>query len=100
MKNHTVDDLITQLQNIRIEEASILEQSKAERVRELQDRKSEAFKETITLDSFKSGDRVKIINKVLLPKGKTVTLKDRLTMVNNIDGNKVYFTTDNHTITW
>ena len=71
MKNHTVDDLITQLQNIRIEEAAILEQLKAARVQELQDRKPvyprrtvDGTRRTVDLNPFKSGDRVKITNKV------------------------------------
>ena len=107
MKNHTVDDLIIQLQNIRIEEAAILEQLKAARVQELQDRKPVyprrtvgGTRSTVDLNPFKSGDRVKITNKVRLPRGRAITPKDRLATVNNVEGDKVYFTTDNDTTTW
>ena len=96
----TVDELITQLQNIRIEEASILEQLKAARVQELLDRKSEVPRETTTLNPFKSGDRVNIVHRVRLSRGRTVTLKDRLATVNSTEGDKVYFTTDNYTTMW
>ena len=96
----TVDELITQLQNIRIEEASIIEQLKAARAQELLSRKPEVPKKTTTLNPFKSGDRVRIINRIRLPRGRTVTPKYRLATVNGIDGDKVYFTTDNHTTTW
>ena len=107
MKNHTVDDLITQLQNIRIEEAAILEQLKAARVQELQDRKPvyprrtvDGTRKTVDPNPFKSGDRVKITNKVRLPRGRAITPEDRLATVNNVEGDKVYFTTDNDTTTW
>ena len=96
----TVDELITQLQNIRIEEALILKQLKAARVQELLDRKLDVPKETTTLNPFKSGDSVKIINRVRLSRGRTVTSKDRLATVDSTNGDKVYFTTDNHTTNW
>ena len=86
MKNHTVEKLIHQLQNTRIEEADILEQLKSARVQELCYRKCKDSKKKVSSNSFKSGDRVKIPNKARLPRGRTVTPRNRLVTVDSVEG--------------
>lgn len=90
MKTPSVDDLISQLQKICIQEATILQQLETVIVTECQD------------TTFTVGDRVRITNCIRLPRGTTVTHFDRYATITCIDRkmNKVHFKTDNGTKTW
>ena len=91
MRNKSVDELIQELKIIRIQETQILNQHEEARTRETSDRSPNPFKE---------GDHIKVTNNVRLPRGRTVTDGDRLAVVTDIQGDKVYFTTSNGTKTW
>ena len=99
MSNQSVDKLIQELKKIRIQETKIVSQLEEARSRETC-RALQAPTITTNPNPFEKGDRVKIINKVRLPKGRTATNDDRLAVVTVVEGDKVYFTTNNGTKTW
>ena len=96
MRTKTVDELIQNLLDLRLVETSILRQLEEARRRET----GRAFLPHPDLNLIVVGDRVKITNRVLNPKGCEVTKRDRLATVTRLDEGKVFFTTDNGTNTW
>lgn len=89
MKTSSDDNLISQLNNIRIQVAAFLRQLEIA---------IDVERQNIT---FAKGDRVRITNRVRLPRGRTLTETDRYTTVTGIihGTNKIHFTTDNATKT-
>ena len=89
MKTSSDDNLISQLNNIRIQVAAFLRQLEIA---------IDVERQNIT---FAKGDQVRITNRVRLPRGRTVTETDRYTTVTGIihGTNKIHFTTDNVTKT-
>ena len=92
MKNQSVDQLIQELKKIRIQETQVLNQLEVARARET----------SVIADPnpFKEGDQIRITNRIRLTRGRTVTDGDRLAVVTDIQGDKVYFITKNGTKTW
>ena len=99
MSNQTVDQLIQKLKEIRKQETKVLDQLEKARSQETH-RALQAPTINTNPNIFKKGDEVNITNKIRLPKGRTVTSNDRLAVVSNTRGDKVYFTTNNGTKTW
>ena len=99
MSNQTVDRLIQKLNEIRIQETKVLDQLEKARSQEAH-RALQAPTINTNPNIFKKGDEVNITKKIRLPNGRTVTSNDRLAIVSNTRGEKVYFTTNNGTKTW
>jgi hypothetical protein len=99
MPTETVDELIEQLKNIKIQEDTVLEKlSQARRQeRKTQEKNTQGTKYSV-------GDRVFIKNTIRKPVGRSVNTNDRKATVlhTTLDGNqtKVYIQTDNGTRTW
>ena len=100
MKNLSVDQLIQKLKQIRIQETEVLEQLEEARARETTSRSPQVPPATADPNLFEEGDQIRITNKVRLPRGRAVTDGDRLAVVTDIQGDKVYFITNNGTKTW
>jgi hypothetical protein len=102
MSNDSVDDLINQLDQLRIQETNILQRLVTARERETRARAREtpARRQEAEDDNFSFGDRIQITNKVRLSFGRAVTINDRRAIVTSTTPTRVYFRTVNGTNTW
>jgi hypothetical protein len=108
MSNESVDELISQLEAIRIEETDILQRLVAARERETRVRARDArtaHQGTRTqpdreTESFIVGGRVQITNNVRLTFGRTATINDKRAVITKITPTRIYFRTVNGTNTW
>ena len=108
MSNESVDELISQLEAIRIKETDILQRLVAARERETRVRAREArttHQGTRTqsdreTESFIIGGRVQITNNVRLTFGRTATINDKRAVITKITPTRIYFRTVNGTNTW
>jgi lysyl-tRNA synthetase class I len=98
MPTETVDELIEQLKNIKIQEDTVLEKLSQAR------RQEKETQENTQGAKYSVGDWVFIKNTVRKPVGRSVNTNDRKATVlyTTSDGNqtKVYIRTDNGTRTW
>ena len=92
MVNETIDELITQLEQLRIRETEILRQLVAARARENDIRDGSR--------SFRIGDHIEITNKVKSPIGRVATLGDKKGTVTKLTETRVYIRTVNGNKTW
>ena len=102
MTKETVDNLIEQLKNIRIQETEVLEQLC--RARQVEKEDAEEHKDTAT-PKLKKGDLVTITNNITTPVGRNGNEGDRNSTVlhTKIQTNKairIYIRTDNGFTTW
>jgi hypothetical protein len=104
MSNESVDDLIRQLEALRIQEVSVLQRLVTARERETRarTRSSQGTRPTAYPEgeAFRIGDRVQITNRIRVPFGRTVTINDRRATVTSITPTRVYFLTNNGNSTW
>jgi hypothetical protein len=104
MSNESVDDLISQLETLRIQEASVLQRLVTARERETRARTRSSQGARTTRDAegeaFRIGDRVQVTNRVRVPIGRTVTINDRRATVTHITQTRIYFLTNNGNSTW
>jgi hypothetical protein len=101
MPTETVDQLIEQLKELKIQENAVLE--RLSRARE-QEKKAQNRTGTPRNTTFVSGDRVRITNAVKVPFTRSVNERDktatvRYTKPHNAE-TKVFITTDNGFKTW
>jgi hypothetical protein len=108
MSNKSVDELLNQLEAIRIEETNILQRLIAARARETRARERETwarYQGTRTqpdteTKTFIVGGRVQIINNVRLAFGRSATINDKRAIITKITPTRIYFRTVNGTTTW
>ena len=106
MSTETVDDLIKQLKDIRIQENEVLERLYRARQRETGNHGEQSDGEQS--GGFKKGDRVTITNKIRTPFGRRANTGDRNSTVlyvntdNNttVDNIRIHIRTDNGSTTW
>jgi hypothetical protein len=95
MSEESVDDLINQLERLRIQEATILRRLVAARARET--RRTEEDAEDGT---FRVGGRVEITDRVRITFGRNVNIDDRRAIITRITPTRIYFRTVNGHTTW
>jgi hypothetical protein len=117
MSQDTVDDLIKQLKQVRIEADEIRAQEarirlreeriiqRLERAREQEAERTATRQGKIQVSSeprakFNIGDRVKIINKISVPSHRNSNVNDRRATVTSVKEDKIYIRTDNGYDTW
>jgi hypothetical protein len=109
MSNESVDELINQLETLRIQEASVLRKLVSARERETRARtrsnedrvRNEDTRSTRDeQEVFSIGDRIQVTNRVRVAFGRAVTIDDRRATVTNITPTRVYFKTVNGNTTW
>lgn len=103
-----VDELIHRLQQIKVEEAEVIEElvlSRSLEGRSITDTANESTytdaQQQLPDNTIRVGSRVQITNKVRAPFGRQqTTADDRNATVYRINGDKVYFVTDRGLKTW
>jgi hypothetical protein len=99
MSGSNVDDLIQELESLRIQEQDILRRLVTSRTLE-RNRVPENQPNSNTTTSFRIGDRVQITNNVRASFGQPPNDKDRLCVVTKITAQRVYIRTRNGLSTW
>jgi hypothetical protein len=94
MSDESVDALISQLETLRIQEATILRRLITAQARES---RTEPDTEEVT---FRVGGRVEITNRVRPAFGRTATANDRRATITKILPTRIYFRTINGNNTW
>jgi hypothetical protein len=89
MSDESVDELISQLERLRIQEETILRRLVAARARE------NRLREDTENGTFRVGSRVEITNHVCATFGRTVTINDRRARITKIMPTRIYFRTVN-----
>ena len=89
MSNDPVDNLIQELQRLRLQEAVVIERLVQARARE-----------STTQDELVIGARVFITNRITRIFGRTATLNDRRSYVTRITPTRIYVRTVNGIDTW
>jgi transcription antitermination factor NusG len=101
MPTESVDQLIEQLKNLKVQENVVLE--KLSRARE-QEKEAQNRNRTPRNTTYKVGDRVRITNGVTVPFARNANERDRTATVRytkpHNEHTKVYITTDNGFRTW
>jgi hypothetical protein len=102
MPNESVDELINELEALRIQEASVLRRLVLARETETRARlRSQVTRTTRDQEIvFSVGDRVQITNRVKGAFGRAVTTNDRRATVTRITPTRIYFNTVNGHSTW
>lgn len=101
MKTDSVDVLISRLEDLRIQEAAILRDLKAARLRESRekgDASCDRPRPTETTD-YRIGDIVEITNKIKAPFGRSLNIGDRRGQVVKITRKRVFLQTENGSTT-
>ena len=93
MEGESVDELIQQLERIRLQETSIIQRLVRARARETRAQEEEQAQ------SFRIGYKVLITNKVKV-QGRAVTVEDRRGVITNITSKRIYFRTESGYNTW
>ena len=95
MSDESVDELIQQLERLRVRESNILQKLVSARARETRARQlgTEA-------GVFRVGSRVEITNRINTSFGRTLTADDRRAVVTRVTTARVYFRTVNGNNTW
>ena len=96
MGEESVDELIQQLEHIRLQETRIIQRLVRARANETRANETRAQEEE---QSFRIGDKVLITNKVKV-QGRAVTIEDRRGIVTNITSKRIYFRTESGYNTW
>ena len=101
MPTESVDQLIEQLKDLKLQESVVLEKLSRARAKEkAQDRNDRAPRST----TYEPGDRVRIINTVKVPFTRSVNARDKTATVRYTKPHneqiKVFITTDNGFKTW
>jgi hypothetical protein len=94
MSDESVDELINQLERLRIQEATVLRRLVAARARETR------TTENTEDGTFRVGGRVEITNHVRVVFGRNVNINDRRARITKISPTRIYFRTVNGTNTW
>jgi hypothetical protein len=101
MPTESVDQLIEQLKNLKVQENVVLE--KLSRARE-QEREAQNRNRTPQNTTYEVGDRVRITNAVSVPSNQSANARDRAATVRYTKTHngqaKVFITTDNGFKTW
>jgi hypothetical protein len=102
MSNESVDELINQLESLRIQEASILQRLIAAREREsLAATRRTRTRETDTeIEPFTVGRRVQVTNNIRGTFGRSVTINDKRAFITRVTLTRIYFRTVNGNNTW
>jgi hypothetical protein len=106
MSKETVDDLIQQLKNIRLQESEVLD--RLYRARQLEKEEQGAHTDDTASSQLKEGDRVTITNNIRTPFGRKANTGDRDSTVlrakpqtdENADTVRIHIRTDNGFTTW
>jgi len=96
MPRDSVDELIQQLETLRVEEQAILRRLVDARTRETRERNTDADNEA---RRFRIGDRVRITNQIRNPIGRQANERDRTATVTKLTEKRVFVRTDNGTNT-
>ena len=96
MQGESVDDVIRQLQALRLQEDRLLRCLVEAREREAQ---SAASPPNTGTAAFRIGERVRITNIVKNPFGRPATDRDRVGTVTKITKKRVFLITDSGTVT-
>ena len=96
MSDESVDELILQLERLRIEQAIVIQRLPIARERETGRDTQNREPQTITINV---GDQVRINNNVRLASG-IVSENDRRAIVTRTTASRVYFRTVNGRVTW
>jgi len=97
MSEDSVDQLIRELEGLRVQEQAILRRLVAARARETRNpetRRSHT-RDGTQVAGFRIGDRVRITNEVRSPIGRRVNSRDRTGTVTKITRKRVFIQTDN-----
>jgi hypothetical protein len=95
MSNESVDQLIAQLESLKLQETTILRKLVAARAQENSNRISEERAEV-----FSIGDTVLITNRVRTTSGHAPSSNDKTGIVTKITDKRVFFRTLSGTDTW
>jgi len=96
MSRDSVDELIQQLERLRVQEQSILRRLVDARARETRDRNNDEDNEP---RRFRIGDRVRNTNQIRNPLGRQSNERDRTATVTKLTAKQVFVRTDNGTNT-
>jgi hypothetical protein len=110
MSNETVDDLIQQLKNIRLQESEVLDRLYRARQLEKEEREANTDGPPTPSSQLKEGDRVTITNGIRTPFGRRANIGDRNSTVLRaqhqdeqnlfVDTIRIHIRTDNGFTTW
>jgi hypothetical protein len=102
MSTESVDELINQLESLRIQEANILQRLIAARERESHaTTRGIRSRETDTeIEPFSVGRRVQATNNIRGTFGRSVTINDKRAFITRVTLTRVYFRTVNGNNTW
>lgn len=102
MSGDTVDELILQIEDLRIQEAAVLQRLVAARAREasaLNSSRERTPRTRVTAEAgtsnFRIGDRVNITNSIRTPYSRHANAGDRNATVTKITKERVFVRTDN-----
>lgn len=99
MAEDSVDELILQLERLRVREDALLRQIVQARARESQERQENSTGADSEAASYRIGDRVRVTNQSRGILGRQVTDRDRVGTVTKITKKRVFLRTDNGTST-
>ena len=101
MSNESVDDLIRQLETLRLQQERVTQRLVVARAREARnDNYTRARDNRARNDIFAVGGRVRILNRVRVTTGLAVTDNDRRATITRITPTRIYFRTVNGNETW
>jgi hypothetical protein len=99
MAEDSVDELILQLERLRVQEDALLRQIVQARARESQERQENSTGADSEAASYRIGDRVRVTNQSRGILGRQATERDRVGTVIKITKKRVFLRTDNGTST-
>lgn len=102
MSNDNVDNLIEQLESLRIQERDILQRLVAARADERRNRPTndQPAGNTPNTRNFRIGDQVEITNSIRTTFGRAANINDRRSTVTKITADRIYIRTNNGFNTW
>ena len=100
MSDDSVDELINQLETLRVEQDSLIQRLVVARARETQTRNETNNKGDTEVKIFTVGCRVRILNRVKVAHGKAVSNNDKRAIITRVTATRIYFRTVNGNETW
>lgn len=89
MTEESVEELINQLETLRLQESRVIERLRAARAREAD-----------PTTTFIVGNRVEVTNRITIPFGRAANINDRRAIITKVKPNQIYFRTLNGSSTW
>ncbi len=102
MSNESVDELINQLESLRIQETIVLQRLIAARERESLATTQGGRTRGIDTETepFRIGGRVQVTNRIRATFGRSATINDTRAYITRVSQTRVYFRTVNGNTTW